>query len=217
MDQPAVAIEGLHKFYGTMHALRGIDLSIRRGHLTRDPITAAAHLIVAINSIVPRNVDPLASVALTVSMVHGGSVSNQTPEIAAVVGTLRTFDAEVRRAIIRRMEEVIEGTTAAMGVQATYEINSTGRVMADTPEEAALAVAAGEAAGLSVTRDVRPAMGGDDFAFLVEGRAGAYVYIGNGPVADGGELHNERYEFNDAVLGPAMSWLATVATMALRP
>jgi len=50
----------------------------------------------------------------------------------------------------------------------------------------------------------------------VEGRAGSYVLIGNGPAADDGKLHNERYEFNDAVLGPAISWLTTVAKMALR-
>ncbi len=196
--------------------LKGLAGHAAAPHLTRDPINAAAHLIVALNTVVSRNVDPLETVALTVSMIHGGTVSNQTPETASVIGTLRTFDAEIRKAVIRRMSEIIEGTAAAWGVRADYEINSTGRVMADTPAEAALSVAAAEAAGLSVTRDVRPAMGGDDFAFLVEGKAGAYVLIGNGPAADEGKLHNERYEFNDDVLGPAIAWLTNVAKMALR-
>ncbi|WP_336886417.1 amidohydrolase [Rhizobium sp. SL42] len=196
--------------------LKGLAGHAAAPHLTRDPINAAAHLIVALNNIVSRNVDPLETVALTVSMIQGGTVSNQIPETATIIGTLRTFDVEVRKAVIQRMSEVIEGTAAAWGVKAEYEINSTGRVMADTPAEAALSVAAADAAGLSVTRDIRPAMGGDDFAFLVEGKAGAYVLIGNGPVAEDGKLHNERYEFNDEVLGPAMSWLTTVAKMALR-
>ena len=196
--------------------LKGLAGHAAAPHLTRDPINAAAHLIVALNNIVSRNVDPLETIALTVSMIHGGTVSNQIPDTVTVVGTLRTFNADVRRVVIQRMSEVIEGTAAAWGMKADYEINSTGRVMADTPAEAALSVAAAEAAGLSVTRDIRPAMGGDDFAFLVEGRAGSYVLIGNGPAADDGKLHNERYEFNDAVLGPAISWLTTVAKMALR-
>jgi hippurate hydrolase len=196
--------------------LKGLAGHAASPHVARDPINAAAHLIVALNTIVSRNVDPLETVALTVSMVHGGTVSNQIPETATVIGTLRTFDVEVRKAVIQRMSEVIEGTAAAWGVKAIYEINSTGRVMADTPAEAALSVAAAETAGLSVTRDIRPAMGGDDFAFLVEGRAGAYVLIGNGPVAEDGKLHNERYEFNDAILGPAIAWLTNVAKMALR-
>jgi len=195
--------------------LRGIAGHAAAPHTTRDPITAAAHLVIALNSIVARNVDPLDTVALTVAMVHGGSVSNQIPETATLVGTLRTFDAEVREAVIARMREVIEGTAAALGVKADYEINSTGRVVADTPAEAALSVAAAEAAGLAVTRDIRPVMGGDDFAFLVEGRLGAYVFIGNGPVLNDGKLHNERYEFNDAVLAPAIGWMTSVARMAL--
>ncbi|WP_244618734.1 amidohydrolase [Rhizobium sp. 18065] len=196
--------------------LKGLAGHAAAPHLTRDPINAAAHLIVALNNIVSRNIDPLETVALTVSMIQGGTVTNQIPETATVMGTLRTFDAAIRKAVIQRMSEVIEGTAAAWGVKAEYEINSTGRVMADTPAEAALSVAAAEAAGLAVTRDIRPAMGGDDFAFLVEGKAGAYVLIGNGRVVEDGKLHNERYEFNDDVLAPAMSWLTTVAKMALR-
>lgn len=196
--------------------LKGLAGHAASPHLTRDPINAAAHLIVALNTIVSRHVDPLETVALTVSMIHAGTVSNQIPDTATVIGTLRTFDVEVRKAIIQRMSQIIEGTASAWGVEAIYEINSTGRVMADTPAEAALSVAAAQSAGLVVTRDIRPAMGGDDFAFMVEGKAGAYVLIGNGPVAEDGKLHNENYEFNDAVLAPAISWLATVAKMALR-
>jgi hippurate hydrolase len=196
--------------------LKGLAGHAAMPHLTRDPINAAAHLIVALNTVVSRNVDPLETVALTVSMIQAGTVSNQTPETATIIGTLRTFDSDIRKAVIQRMSAIIEGTAAAWGVEADYQINSTGKVMADTAAEAALSVAAAEAAGLSVTRDIRPAMGGDDFAFLVEGRAGAYVLIGNGPVVGDGKLHNERYEFNDDVLGPAISWLTTVAKMALR-
>lgn len=196
--------------------LKGIAGHAAAPHMTRDPITAAAHLIVALNSIVSRSVDPLDTVALTCSMIHGGTVSNQIPESVELIGTLRTFDAGVRQSTITRMRAVIEGTAAAFGVSADYDIKSTGRVMADTPAEAELSVEAAQLAGLTVTRDIRPAMGGDDFAFLVEGRAGAYVFIGNGPVHGEGKLHNAGYEFNDAVLGAAVLWLTSIAKLALR-
>lgn len=196
--------------------LRGIAGHAAAPHSTRDPVTAAAHLIIALNAIVARSVDPLDNVALTCSMIHGGSVSNQIPETVELVGTLRTFDPAVRRAVIARMKAVIEGTAAAFGLTAEYEVNSTGRVMADTPAEADLSIAAAMAAGLPVTRDIRPAMGGDDFAFLVEDRPGAYVFIGNGPAAGDGKLHNAGYDFNDDILGPAVQWLVSVAKLALR-
>lgn len=195
--------------------LKGVAGHAALPHATRDPVLAAGHLIVALHSIVSRNVDPIDTVVLTVSSVNGGTVSNQIPEIVDLVGTLRTFDADVRAMVIQRMKEIIEGTALSFGVQADYEINSTGRVMADTPEESRLSILAAEGAGLRVTRDIRPAMGGDDFAFLVENRGGAYVLIGNGPVIDGGKLHNERYDFNDEIIAPAAAWLSSVAKLAL--
>ena len=197
--------------------LKGIAGHAALPHATRDPVLAAGHLIVALHSIVSRNVDPIDTVVLTVSSVNGGTVSNQIPEIVELVGTLRTFNADVRAMVIQRMKEIIEGTALSFGVQADYEINSTGRVMADTPEESRLSMLAAEDAGLRVTRDIRPAMGGDDFAFLVENRGGAYVLIGNGPVIDGGKLHNERYDFNDEIIAPAAAWLSSVAKLALAP
>lgn len=197
-------------------AYKGVAGHAAAPHLTRDPITAIGHLIVALNSITSRNVDPVDTVVITSAMVKGGSVSNQIPETAELVGTLRTFNEDVREAVIARMREVIEGTASAFGVTADYKINSTGKVICDTKAESEMAIAAAHAAGLTVTRDIRPFMGGDDFAFLVEGRPGAYIHIGNGPVKGEGKLHNSGYEFNDEVLGPAISWLTTVAKLALK-
>lgn len=195
--------------------LKGIAGHAALPHATRDPVHAAGQLIVALHSIVSRNVDPLDTVALTVSCIRGGTVSNQIPETVELIGTLRTFNADVRAMVIQRMTDVIKGTALSFGMEVDYEINSTGRVMADTPEESRLSILAADSAGLRVTRDIRPAMGGDDFAFLVENRGGAYVLIGNGPVVDGGKLHNERYDFNDEIIAPAVTWLSSVAKLAL--
>lgn len=194
---------------------RGVAGHAAAPHLTRDPITAIGHLIVALNSIASRNVDPVETVVLTSSVVRGGSVSNQIPETCELVGTLRTFNEQVRTGVIDRMRCVIEGIAASFGVVADYEINSTGRVIVDTARESQMALAAARSAGLKTSRNIRPFMGGDDFAFLLEGRPGAYIHIGNGPVRGEGKLHNPGYDFNDDVLEPAILWIKHVAKLAL--
>ena len=194
---------------------RGIAGHAAAPHQTQDPVTAIGHLIVALNSITARNVDPIETVVLTTSMVNGGTASNQIPETCELTGTLRSFSEEVRTQVIARMRQIIEGTASAFGVTAEYEINSTGRVIIDTPDESRIAIEAAKACGLKVSRDIRPFMGGDDFAFLLEKRRGAYIHIGNGPVHGEGKLHNPGYDFNDEILGSAISWLTCVARLAL--
>jgi len=194
---------------------RGVAGHAAAPHQTQDPVTAIGHLIVALNSITSRNVDPIETVVLTSSMVHGGTASNQIPETCELTGTLRTFSEDVRTQVIATMRRVIEGTASTFGVTAEYEINSTGRVICDTADESRIAIEAAKACGLTVSRDIRPFMGGDDFAFLLENRRGAYIHIGNGPVRGEGKLHNPGYDFNDEILGSAISWLACVAKLSL--
>ena len=90
-----------------------------------------------------------------------------------------------------------------------------GLATVNTELEEEVAVAAAQAAGLPVRRDVRPSTAGEDFTFFLQHRPGAYVWIGNGPVRDGGELHNDRYDFNDAILPATAGWMAAVAKQAL--
>ncbi len=196
----------------TLHGLAG---HAAIPHQTRDPIVAAGHLIVALHTIVSRNVDPVDAVVLSIAQVNGGIVSNQIPGSVTLVGTLRTYDQDVRATVIKRMESIVAGICEAYGMRADVEILSTGRPIINSPEEAELAAAAGRAIGAPVRRDVRPSTTGDDFSFLRLHRPGAYVWIGNGPAGLDGELHNNRYDFNDAILPVAIDWMSTVARLAL--
>jgi amidohydrolase len=196
----------------TLHGLAG---HAAIPHQTRDPIVAAGHLIVALHTIVSRNVDPVDAVVLSIAQVNGGVVSNQIPGSVTLVGTLRTYDQDVRTAVIKRMESIVAGICEAYGMRADVEILSTGRPIINSPDEAELAVAAARAAGVPVRRDVRPSTTGDDFSFLRLHRPGAYVWIGNGPAGPDGELHNSRYDFNDAILPVAIAWMSKVARLAL--
>jgi amidohydrolase len=211
-DGPVMAAGG--RWTITLHGLAG---HAAKPHLTRDPIVAAGHLIVALQSIAARNVDPMDSVVLSIGAINGGSVSNQIPDAVTLVGTLRTYRAEVRAMVIDRMKAIIEGVATSFGMRAEYDIASTGRATINSAAEAALAAAAAEAAGLTVRRDVKPSTAGDDFSFLIADRPGAYVWVGNGLATEDGELHNAHYDFNDDILPACVVWLASVARLALRP
>ncbi len=209
-DGPVMAAGG--RWSVTLHGLAG---HAAIPHQTRDPIVAAGHLIVALQTIVARNIDPIDAVVLSIGQVSGGVVSNQIPPSVTLLGTLRTYRPEVREAVIKRMRSIISGIAEAYDMRTDVEILSTGRAAINTKAEGELAVAAAGMAGLTVRRDLRPSTTGDDFSFLLQQRPGAYVWIGNGPAGPGGELHNSRYDFNDAILPAAVGWLTNVAKLAL--
>ncbi|MFO1162553.1 MAG: amidohydrolase [Reyranellaceae bacterium] len=209
-DGPVMAAGG--RWSVTLHGLAG---HAARPHQTRDPITAAGHLIVALQTIVARSVDPMDSVVLSIGTIRGGSVANQIPGEVTLVGTLRTYRPDVRAMVVERMKNIIDGVALTFGMRAEYEILSTGRATINSPAEAELAAAAARAAGLPVRRDVKPSTAGDDFSFLIQDKPGAYVWIGNGLFNEDGDLHNARYDFNDAILPASVSWMSTVAKLAL--
>jgi len=197
----------------TLHGLAG---HAAKPHLTRDPIVAAGHLIVALQSVVSRTVDAHDAVVLSIGAINGGSVSNQIPQSVTLIGTLRTYDAEVRARVIESMERVTRGVCESFGMRADVEITSTGRPTVNTPQETAIAAAAARDIGLPVRDDKKPSGGGDDFAFMLQQRPGAYVWIGNGPASATQELHSPQYDFNDAIIPMASGWFAAVARRSLK-
>ena len=182
---------------------------------TRDPIVAAGHLIVALQTVVARNVDPLEPAVVTIGAINGGTVSNQIPGLVTLLGTVRSFREGQREEIIAHISRICDGVGATFGVEITLEAASGGRVLTNSPAEAELAAEAATAAGLPLDRTVRPSASGEDFARYRAIRPGAFVWIGNGISESGRELHNPGYDFNDAILPAAASWLATVAKRAL--
>jgi hippurate hydrolase len=197
--------------------LRGQAGHAAKPHTTRDPIVAMGHLIVALQTVVSRVTDPIDSIVLSAGAVHGGTVSNQIPESVTLQGTLRSYRQEARETAIAAMHRITYGIAASFDMKAEIEVLSTGRPVINPAAEAAMAVDGARRAGLAVAQDCPPSTTGDDFAFLQLQRPSAYVWIGNGPVAHGAELHNGRYEFNDAILPAAVNWMHQTALLALAP
>jgi hippurate hydrolase len=184
-------------------------------HQTRDPMLAAGHLLVALQSIVARNIDPLDSAVVSICMVDGGVASNQIPSRVTLRGTCRAFRAEVRDAIDAAVRRVTDGVAAAFGVRAEFEMPPWLAATVNHKAEADLAAEACGEAAIPVRRDLRAAMTGEDFAWFLQERPGAFVWIGNGPAEGGKELHSPNYDYNDAILPNASGFLAAVAKRAL--
>ncbi len=184
-------------------------------HLTHDPMVAAAHLVLALQTIVSRNVDPLDSAVITIGMVQAGSAPNQIPGEAVLRGTMRSLRNAVRDQVEVAIHRVAAGVAHTFEVDIEVQIPRGNPVTLNTPAEREVAAAAVTGAGLPLRRDLAPAMTGEDFAWYLEQRPGAFVWIGNGPADGGRELHNSNYNYNDAILPAASSYLASVAKRAL--
>jgi len=183
-------------------------------HLARDPMVAAGHAIVALQTVVARNLDPLAAGVVSITIVEGGEAQNQIPARVVLKGSARWLRGEDGEAIEAAIGRVAQGVAATFGVSADLAFRRGVPVTANSPAERELAAAAA-AAVTTLRRDLAPAMTGEDFAWFLKEVPGSFVWIGNGPAEGGRELHNPRYDFNDAILPVASRYLAEVAKRAL--
>jgi hippurate hydrolase len=183
-------------------------------HLTRDPMLGAGHCIVALQSLVSRNVDPLDSAVVSVTVAEAGEAQNQVPQRAVLKGTMRYLRDATGDALEDGMRRVAAGVAATYGLAAEVDVRRGVAVTANHPAERDLAADAAGAVS-AVRRDLPPAMTGEDFSWFLGEVPGAFAWIGNGSAEGGRELHNPAYDFNDDILPTASAWLAEVAKRAL--
>jgi amidohydrolase len=195
--------------------VKGVSGHAALPHLTRDPVVASAHLLLALQTIVSRNVDPLDAVVISVATMEAGTAANQIPGEAVLRGTMRTLRNQTCDEVEDAIRRVCAGVALSCDVQIEAVLRRGNPVTVNAPAERDMAAEAVVAAGLPLRRDMAPAMTGEDFAWYLEHRPGAFVWIGNGPADDGRGLHNSSYDYNDAILPAAAGYLASVAKRAL--
>lgn len=178
-------------------------------HLARDPMLAAAHLLVALQSVVSREVDPIESAVLSMCTIEAGTAVNQISDRAVMRGTFRTYHRAVRDQVEASIRRIADGIGAAFGMEVETDIRHGVEATVNSAEEAELAAGA---AGALVRRDLAPSMAGEDFGWYLREKPGAFAWIGNGLE---GELHHPGFNFNDAILPVAGRWLADVAKRSL--
>jgi hippurate hydrolase len=185
-------------------------------HLARDPMLAGAHLLVALQTVVSRSIDPLDTAVLSMCTMQTGVAINQIAQAMTMRGTFRSHRPEVRDTMEATIRQISAGIAQSFGMRAEVDISHGAAATVNSAAEADLAAMAGAAAGLAVRRDLPPSMAGEDFGWYLREVPGAFVWIGNGPASPGRELHSPSYDFNDAILPAASSYLASVAKLALQ-
>jgi amidohydrolase len=188
-------------------------------HLGTDPFVIGAQIVMALQTIPSRNVDPVESSVISIGFMRGGSAYNVIPDELQIGGTVRSFRPEVRELLERRMGEVARGTAALFGASAECEYRRGYPPTVNHADEAAFAAdVAAEICGEDrVDRNVAPSLGGEDFSYMLQAVPGAMVWIGNGPGEGGCTLHNARYDFNDDALPIGVSFFARLAERFLAP
>jgi amidohydrolase len=179
-------------------------------HLGVDPFVVGAQIVLALQTIASRNVDPIESAVVSVGFVKGGSAYNVIPGELHIGGTARAFRKEVQDLIEQRIGEIARGiaTTHGAAAEVSYRRGYPPTINHAEETEFASEVAA-EVCGVDqVLRNVAPSMGGEDFSYMLNARPGAMLWLGNGPGEGGCFLHNPRYDFNDSAIPVGVSFFA---------
>ncbi|MBN9316877.1 MAG: amidohydrolase [Devosia sp.] len=180
---------------------------------TIDPVMISAQLILALHTIVSRNVDPIQSAVLSVTMLHGGEAFNIIPRSVKLTGTVRSLNDEVRDLMETRLRTVTEGIVETFGGKAEIDYRRGYPVTMNAEDQAAYAASVAEqvAGAERVDASIDPKMGGEDFSYMLQARPGAYAFLGNG---NSGELHSDTYNFNDEVIPVGVSYLVKLVENA---
>ena len=185
--------------------------------LGRDAVVAASQLVTALQTIASRTVSPFAAAVVSVTQIHTGDTWNVIPEEAVIRGTTRAFKEEIQTHMETEIRRIADGIAATFGVtaQVHYERRYPPTIN-DAAETDLTAGIAREIAGNDmVSLDKDPMMGAEDFAFMLNEKPGAYMWIGNGPRDGGCMLHNPHYDFNDEVLPLGASYWAKLVETRL--
>jgi hippurate hydrolase len=173
-----------------------------------DTTVVASHIVLALQSIVARNVDPVKQAVVSVTSFETDTTAfNVIPGGVRLKGTVRTHDPAVQDLVEERMRRIVEMTAAAYGATATLRYERNYPVTVNAEAETEYAVEAAKAVAGEVDTDAPLVMGGEDFSFMLNARPGAYILIGNGDTA---MVHHPEYDFNDEAIPAGCSFWAEI-------
>ena len=184
-------------------------------HKCIDPTVVASQLIIALQSVVARNVDPLENAVISVTSFNTDTVSyNVIPQTVKLQGTVRTLSSDVREQVKERMETLIEHTAKAMDATAKFEYHYGYPVSVNAEEQTKFAadIATKVSGANNVDTNTPPVMGAEDFSYMLEARPGAFIFMGNG---DSALLHHPDYDFNDEAIPHGCSYWVQLVEQAM--
>lgn len=221
---PCDVVYGLHNFpglkFGSIQTRKGplmpssdtvtIRIIGRGGHgasphLAVDPILIGSSIVMALQTVVSRNVSPFDTAVVTVGSFNAGHASNIIPNSAELILTVRSFSKEIRILLQKRITEIVKLQAESYGAVAEIDYNNLYPVLINHENETQYAYEkAKDLYGSDASINTERVSGSEDFAFMLEKRPGAYLFLGSG---EGVELHNPHYDFNDdTILYGAAYW-----------
>ena len=202
--------------------VKGVGGHGAKPHNTKDPIVAASSIVMALQTIVARNVNPLDSAVVTVGMFHAGVANNVIPEQAELKLTVRCFKPEIRQLLKERIVAVAKAQAESFNVVAEIDYQFGYAPVFNTSKETQFArqVARLVVAEEEIVDQTEPLAGSEDFSFMLEKCPGCYLFIGNGlkesDAASGYDLHNPHYDFNDKNIAIGATYWVTLAEQFLK-
>nr|WP_230417762.1 M20 aminoacylase family protein [Paraburkholderia polaris] len=187
-------------------------------HFARDPVVAAASIVMALQTIVSRNISTADAAVVTVGAIQAGTAHNVVPSTAKILVTVRTLNRAVQTLIESRLREIVEFQARSLGVDAEINYKAISGVLVNTPKETALAREVITAVvGAENILPVPPGrMGSEDFSWMLDKVPGCYVALGNGAKGHGScMIHNPGYDFNDEALPVGVSYWARLVEQYL--
>ncbi|WP_310631163.1 M20 aminoacylase family protein [Paraburkholderia sp.] len=201
-----------------------IDIDGRGGHgavphKAIDPVVVCANVVLALQTIVSRNVPPLDMAIVTVGAIHAGDAPNVIPQTAQMKLSVRALRPEVRDLLQARITALVHAQASVYGATARIDYQRRYPVLVNDPAMTAFAqdVARDWLGEAGLIHDMDPLTGSEDFAFLLEHCAGSYLIIGNGDGEGGCMVHNPGYDFNDDCLATGAAYWVKLAERFLQP
>ncbi|ABO59583.1 M20 family metallopeptidase (plasmid) [Burkholderia vietnamiensis] len=190
-----------------------------RPHMGVDPIVIASQIVLALQTIISRNLDPSLPAVISCTEIITDGLRNVIPSNVTIKGDTRSYSPDVQQLLETRMREVSEGICRMHGVECEFEYTHEFAPTVNTPQyvEAAVAAATHVAGAQNVDTNVQPMMISEDFGAFLQVVPGNFIFIGNGVANDKGgmPLHNATYDFNDEILLTGARYFAELARLTL--
>lgn len=181
-----------------------------------DPITIAAHLITSLQTVVSRNINPKEMGVITIGAIKGGNAANVIPDSVELKLTVRAYKEEIRKIMLKRIQKLTETLTESFDAKATISSQAGFAAVINPKDETDFAYqsALNIMDQSSIDKDFAARTASEDFAFMLQQKKGAFIFIGNGDSAD---LHSPYYDFNDQAIIPAARYWAALVESYLEP
>ncbi len=194
-------------------SLEGKGGHAAKPHETVDTTVMTSHLVLALQTIASRNTDPTKQIVVSVtSFVTDTTAFNVIPQKVELKGTVRTMDAGVRALAEERLKKIATATAEAFGGTASVNYMKGYPVMVNAEVETGYAAEAAKKVS-GACADAPLIMGGEDFAYMLESRPGAYILVGNGDTA---MVHHPEYDFDDDAIPAGASWWVEIAESRMK-